>query len=47
VREGRPRRHIPAGAAVGGLRIDDDETLLVGQLGVGRPAVVCRAVPVQ
>jgi hypothetical protein len=34
VGEGLLRRHIPAGARVGGLRVDDDEAVLLGQFGV-------------
>jgi len=33
--EGRPGRHIPAATAVGRLGIDDDETVLIGETGIG------------
>jgi hypothetical protein len=34
VGEGLLRRNVPAGAGVGRLRVDDDEAVLLGQLGV-------------
>jgi hypothetical protein len=40
VGEGLLRRNIPAGAGVGRLRVDDDETVLLGQFGVRSRLVV-------
>lgn len=40
MRQSGTRRDVPAGAGVGGLGVDDDETLLVSEAGVGRAVVV-------